>query len=230
MTAITRQIDLTTPRTVGQILNTALRLYAQMPLLFITLAGIVVIPYELLVVLLSSGKASAATQLLLALAGLAIVNPFISALEMQALLDLGEGRRPEISSVIRRGLGVLPVVAATQIVAGLAELAGLLLVLPAIYLAVRLAVAAPVAATESTDWPGAIRRSVSLTRGNFFRVLAVLAVQVPLYLAVSLIVGHLAAATIIVGLLLAVVSQSFSTLLISLLYFDLRARATTPVA
>ena len=155
-----------------------MRIYARLPLLFMFLAGIVVVPYEVVVILVSHGKTVATTaELLLALADLALVNPCVAALEMQALIDLGEGRRPQIADVMRRGVMVLPVVAAAEIVAGLAEFVGFSCVIPGVILAVRLAVAAQVAATERTDWPGAIRRSVWLTRGNFWRVLGLLAIQ-----------------------------------------------------
>ena len=50
-------LDLGRQRTVGEILGTALRLYARAPLLFLFLAGIVVVPYEVIVVLLEHGKA-----------------------------------------------------------------------------------------------------------------------------------------------------------------------------
>ena len=204
-----------------------------MPLLFMFLAGIVVVPYEVVVILVSHGKTVATTtELLLALAALALVNPCISAFEMQALVDLGEGRRPQIPDVLRRGVMVLPVVAAAEIVAGLSEFVGILLfVIPGVILAVRFAVAAPVAATERTNWPGAIRRSMWLTVGNFWRVLGLLAIQAVLTYLVAVIIGAgSSVVAVIVGLALGVLAQSFCTLLIGLLYFDLRARDAARVA
>jgi hypothetical protein len=215
---------------VGQLLDTAMRLYARLPLLFTFLAGIVVVPYEVIEILVAGGKhVPAETLLLLALADWALVNPCVVALVMQALIDLGEGRRPQITDVIRRGLMVLPVVAAAEIVAQLLAFAGFLLVIPGVILTVRLAVAAQVAATERTNWPDAIRRSVLLTRGNFLRVLGLVAIQWLLTYLVARIIGGSVAATI-VGLVLGVIAQSFCTVLISLLYFDLRARDSARVA
>jgi hypothetical protein len=205
------------------------------------LAGIVVVPFEVIVIVLSHNRSVATTTaLVLALANLALVNPCITALVMQALIDLGEARRPRIPDVMRRGLTVLPVVAAAQIVAGLSEFAvllvattpgGVLALIPAVILAVRLAVAPQVAATEKTNWPGAIRRSVSLTRRNFWRVFGLLAIEWLLTSLVAVIIGNgRSVAAAIVGLVLGVVAQSFCTLLISLLYFDLRARDGARVA
>jgi hypothetical protein len=233
VTAIGTRIDLNSPRTIGQILNAALRLFARQPLLFLFLAGIIVVPYEVITILVEGGKSpSATTNLLLLLAQLALVNPCIVALEMQALIDLGEARRPEIPSIIRRALIVLPVVAATEIIAGLsAGVAALFLFLPGIYVAVRLTVAAPAAATEKTNWPGAIRRSLVLTRGNSWRVFGLWAMQFVLLFVVAVIVaGGSSLGATIVGVALAVLTYSFFTLLVNILYFDLRARAAAPVA
>ena len=69
-----------------------------------SLAGIVVVPFEVIVIVVSHGKSVATTTaLVLALANLALVNPCVTALVMQALIDLGEGRRPQIPNVMRRG-------------------------------------------------------------------------------------------------------------------------------
>ena len=225
------QIDLSRPRTNGQILDAAFRTYARRPLLFMFLTAIVLVPYGVAVVLVAQQKhVSAATELLLALAELALVNPVIAALQMQALLDLGEGRQPHITDVVARGLRVLAVVAAADIIAGICEVAGLFLfVIPGVFAAVRLAVAAPAAATEPITWPEAIRRSLELTRGNFWRVLGLLAIQAVLTYLVALILGAGSVAGVAVGAVLAVIAQSFCMLLINLLYFDLRARQTAPV-
>jgi hypothetical protein len=225
-------LDLSSPRTVGQIVDAAFRLYARRPLLFIFLAAIVLIPYGIVTVLVSDSKhVSTATEFVLLLADLALVNPFVSALQMQAILDLGRGVQPVVADVVRRGVKVLAVVAAADIVAGLTEFAGLLFfVIPGILAAVRLAVVAPAAASEQITWPEAIRHSLLLTRGNFWRVLGLLVIQAVLLYLVATIIGASSIAVAIVGAALAVVAQSFCTLLINLLYFDLRARQAAPVA
>ena len=229
MNTTTDPIDLDIPRTIGEIVRAAMGIYARWPLLFVFLAGIVIVPYEVVFALVTAGHAgpSASTILILALVELVLVNPLIAALEMQLLIDLGNGAVPRAGSIVSRGLRVLAVVAAAQIVVGLAVAAGLVLfVLPGVYMAVRLAVAAPVAAAEANiHWPGAIRRSLALTAHNFWRVLGLLAIQGLLIYFVGLIVGANTVAGVILGLVLAVLAYSFSTLLISLLYFDLRARA-----
>jgi len=225
-------LDLNSPRTIGQILDTAFRVYARVPAMFVLLAGVVVIPYELLVLLVEQAKTVAAsTTLLLVLADVAIVNPFIAALGMQVLLELAEEERPRFATVAARGLAALPVVVAAQIVSGLVEFAGLILfVIPGLFAAVRLAVAASAAAAERTSWPAAISRSLQLTQGNFLRVLGLLVIQNLLtYLVGSIIASGVGLVALLVGMALSVLAQSFCALLVNLLYFDLRARATMAV-
>lgn len=226
------QIDLRAPRSVGQILDLAFRLYARRLLLFLFLAAIVLIPYGVVTALVTHSRhVSSSTELILALADLALVNPFVAAMQMQVLIDLGEGRKPRIPDVLARGLRVLAVVAAADIVASVCEFAGLVLfVVPGVILAVRLAVVAPAAASGGVSWPAAISRSFRLTRGNFWRVLGLLLIQgVLTYLALAIESQNSIAAAII-GVVLAILAQSFCTLLISILYFDLRSREAALVS
>ena len=228
------QISLDHPRTIGEIVRAAMGIYARRPLFFLALTGAIVVPYEIVFALVSSSKGGGSTALvlLLALVDLALVNPFVTALETQALVDLGAGIQPSFGTVFTQALRVLPVVAAAEIIAGLSEFMGLaLFVLPGVYLAVRMAVAAPVAAVEQTDWLDAIRSTLVITRRNFWRVLDLLAIQGLLTYMVAVIIGAGNTLTsTILGLLFAVLAQSFTTLLISLLYFDLNARAALAAA
>lgn len=229
----TTDLDLTQPRTLGQILGTAARLYVRQALLLIVLAGIVVIPYEVVVVLLGRGKGGIAVgdELLLALVALALIYPCIAAMQVQVLLDVSAGERPRASSVIRRGIVVLPVVAAADIIAGIGIFAGLIFFLiPGLVLAARWAVVAPAAAVERTDWPTALRRSGQLTRGNYRRVFALLVVIFGLSDAVALVAGNGdQIGSSIVAVALSVLVDSFGVLLLNLLYFDLRARESGSV-
>ncbi len=232
MTEPAHQIDLSSPRSVGQILDAAFRVYVRMPLLFIFLAGIIVIPYSVVNDLVTNVKhVSSSTIVVLLLANVAIVTPVIVALEMQVLIDLGAGRRPVLGDVLVRGLKVLPTVAAAEIVANLIAFAGLFFfIVPGLLAAIRLAVAASTAATEQVSWPDAIRRSFSLTRGNSWRVFGLILIEDALTYLVAAITGAASPALVVIGIAGAIVAQSFCVLLIGLLYFDLRARETAPVA
>jgi hypothetical protein len=226
-------LDLSVPRTNGQVFAVAFRIYSRWAHLFIFLGAIALIPYGAVTVILTGAKhVATSTELILALADIAIVNPFIAAMQMQALTDLGDRRSPVLTDVLRRGLAVLPVVAAADIIAGLPEFVGLiypLFVIPGLLAAVRLVVAAPVAAAEHVTWLDAVRRSVRLTRGNAWRVFGLLLIQAVLTLVIASLVGTSAISVAIVGVALAIVAQSFFTLVIALLYFDLRAREAGPV-
>lgn len=228
------ELDLNAPRTVGEIVRTATRVYARLPLLFIVTAAIVVVPYELAVIaVVQSRHLAIGAELLLGLANLALVGPFIAAMQMQALLDLGQPRqqRPAVADAIRRGLTVLPVVAAVDIVAGFAVGLGLLwFILPGILIAVRWAVAAQVAAAERTNWPTALRRSFRLTHRSFLRVLMLVVISDVLADLGTVAIRRNDVATWVLEAAVAVLAHSFGTLLIDLLYFDLRAREAPRVA
>ncbi len=199
-----------------------------MPLLFLFLAGIVVVPYEVVVVLLEHGKGGTpiGTELVLMLVELALIDPSISAVQVQALLDLGDGEHPQVKDVIRRGLTVLPVVAAAEIIAGIGIAVGVLFfIIPGVILALRWAVVAQVAAVERTNWPNALRRSAQLARRNYWRIFAILVTVGVLNEIPADVTGtgnHLGRTML--GIALAILVHSFGTLMMSLLYFDLRAR------
>lgn len=242
--------DLGQPRTVAEVFATALGLYARYPLLFLGLAMVVVVPYELLVLVVAKASplgqenASPGTSLTLALVYFALVGPLVSSLQVRAVLMLGEHEQPRFLVVIRRSLRVLPVVMAAEIIAGLGIAGGLLLFfIPGVILGLRWAVVAQVAAIEQTDWPGALRRSWALTAAagaSRSRIVALVVGQglriLVLLLCVSLInltLTRIGAAVIgtrtrpaevVAGIAIAVVESSFQALTLAVLYFDLRAR------
>jgi len=227
-------LDLEHQRRLAEILGTALRLYGRAPLLFLLLAGIVVVPYQVTVVLLEHGKgqSSVGTAFLLGLLGVALINPCIAAVQVQAILDFGQGERPRVADVIRRGLSVLPVVAAAEIIADIGIGIGLVcFAIPGVLLAIRWAVVAQAAAVERTNWPTALRRSGQLARRNYWRILGILLIGGLLNETAADVIGtgnHLGST--IVGIALALLAGSFGTLLTNLLYFDLRARENARLA
>ena len=106
---------------------------------------------------------------------LALIDPCVAAVQVQAVLSIGDGERPQIADVIRRGLIVLPVVAAAEIIAGIGIAIGaVFFIIPGVLLAIRWAVVAQAAAVERTDWPTALRRSGQLARRNYWRIFGIL--------------------------------------------------------
>ncbi len=126
---------------------------------------------------------------------------------------------------------MLPVATAAQLVAGIAIGAGLVaFVIPGVLLAVRLAVVAQVAAVERTDWTGALRGSLALTRGHGWHVFGALAVSgvVDLLLAEAAGAGASHAALgvqVVLAIGVGTIGQSFAAVIAAVLYFDLRARS-----
>lgn len=228
-------LDLHTPRALPALFGTALQLYRSHLLLFITLAGLLVIPFQVASVLLvgtgHSGNLTSKQELdliLSAIVDFALVIPTVSALQVEAVLQIGEGRVPRLSETLRLSARVLPTAVAASIIAGIGIAVGfMLLVLPAIWLAIRLYVVAQTAAVERADWPTTLRRSFTLTRGSSWRIFGMLLIvdliNVTFVNVQSLLSLHGAdgvALAVAVDLLI----QSFTALLGAILYFDLRAR------
>jgi hypothetical protein len=238
----TRSIDLNQPRSVLGIIGTSLVLYGKYPLLILTLALMVIAPYELIVLALTKTapfgqqNLSASTVVVLVLIENALIGPLISALVVTALVTVAEGGQPRLVEVVSRGVTALPVVAAAQIVAGFGILIGLFLfVIPGVLIAIRLAVVAQVAAVERTDWIGALRRSVELTARQWLHVFGVLVVAAVVVLAVTDVGAALAGtshhpAQVAIGIAVQTVARSFTAIVMALLYFDLLARSRVPPA
>jgi hypothetical protein len=233
----TEPIDLSIPRSVGQIVDLAVIGHRRAPLLFLTLALSVVAPYVLIVLAatgatpLGENHAATSTMLALELVSFALVGPLISVLSVHALSSLATGLRPRLGDVYGPALRVLPVATAAQLVAGVGIGLGLLVfVIPGLLLAVRLAVVAQVAAVERTDWIGALRGSLALTLGNGWHVFGAVIVtgvfDFALAAAAEAIAGsHTDLAQVVLAIVVLTVGQSFAALVSALLYFDLRARS-----
>ena len=227
------------PRSVAEIVGEALDIYQRYPLLFLTLALGVIVPYELAVLaatgegpLATPAHPSPATTILLFLIEYALLQPLISALHIHAVIQIGEGRRPRLVQVAVRGLRVLPEVFAAVVAAGLGIGLGFLaLIVPGILLALRWLVVAQVAAVDHEGWLPSLRRSGELTRGNYLHILGLLLVTALLVGAVNLAAGAIplgsssGAASVAVGIVARTLTASFAALALALLYFDLRARS-----
>lgn len=167
-------------------------------------------------------------------AELLVIPALVTAMHVAAVVDLGEGRRPSM----RRSLGVaaragLP---ATLVVAmySVGVLVGvLLLVAPGVFLSVHWYFGAQAAVAEGRRGRGALRRSGELVGwrwGPVFGSLivlgfltAVLAGAVGLVLDAAL--GDADAAQLAELIAAHAVAVSFTSLVATLLFFDLRARS-----
>ncbi|MFZ1926691.1 MAG: hypothetical protein WAU42_11175 [Solirubrobacteraceae bacterium] len=236
-------IDLGRERSAVEILRTALVMYRRYPLLFATLAIGVIAPFELArlavtgVGPLGSGKVgNEGTFLSFELIYYVLVSPLISALHVHAVIEIGEGRRPRIGPVALRGLGVLTVVVAAEIVAGvLIGLGFIALIVPGIILSLRWSVVAQTAAVDHEGWMPALRRSAQLTAGHYWHIFRVLLAIGFLTFLIAAITAALAGGgnntsvvSVLIGVVVYTIIASFGALTLAVLYFDLRAREAGP--
>jgi hypothetical protein len=233
-------VDLRRVKSAAEVIGDALRCYAGYPALFAALTLAVVVPYAAIVLLIERAgllgvtRHGATAAIIVILLNVLIVGPLISALHVNAVVEIGEGRKPGLSQVFARGVRVLPVVAAAEIVAGIATAIGFLaLVVPGLILLARWAVVAQAAAIERVDWHTALNRSAELTRGAYLHVLGVL-ISVGLIDTVIENVGTAVAGSgasalqVAVGIVVETVTLSFAALTSAMLYYDLLARRSSP--
>lgn len=237
-------IDLARPRSIGDILGGALGLYRRHPWLFAILALGVIAPYDLaLLAVTGSGPLETGSHqdtegyLLLMLLNLSLVGPLISALHVHAVVSIGEGGRPRVGEVALRGLQVLPIVVAAEVMATLGIALGFLaLIVPGVLLSLRWAVVAQAAAIEEEGWLPALRRSRWLTSGHYLRIFGLLFVTGLLTAVLTRGAAAIALGSssdpgsVVLGIAVHTLTASFAALTLALLYFDLLARVTTPPA
>ncbi len=231
------------PRPAHRLVIATFGLYRRYPLLFLILAAGVIVPYQAIVFAftgagpLAQGSLGFGTGTLLTVVDWVLIGPLISALHVHAVAEAGAGREPQLGPVSRRGLSVLPVVAAASIISGLAIGLGLVaLVVPGIILILRWNVVAQEAAIEHEGWLPALRRSAQLTAGHYGHIFVfgiyVGVIVVAPALLVGLAFGHdsTTAASFSVGVIVAILTRSFGALGAALLYFDLRGRLESSAA
>jgi hypothetical protein len=224
------------PRGPTSLIGATFRLYGRYPVLFLILAAGVIVPFDLIVLAITGGGAysqadtSVSTQVVVGVLGAILISPLISALHVHAVADVRQAQDPHLGSVARRGLTVLPVVAAATIMSGLGIGLGLIaLIVPGVILFFRWAVVAQVAAIDHEGWLEALRGSRRLTAGNYTHIfLLFLLVGVTVgwtgNIAALVLAHNHSAAAFLIDLAIHIVTASFAALAIALLYYDLVAR------
>jgi hypothetical protein len=181
----------------------------------------------------SQADTSISVTAVFAVVGWILINPLISALHVHAVADVHQGQEPELGSVTKRGLRVLPVVIAAVIMSGLGAALGLLaFIVPGVILFFRWAVVAQVAAIDHEGWIEALQGSRRLTAGNYvhiFLVLLLIGITVGWTGNVaSLVLAHNhSAVAFVIDLIIHVITAGFAALATALLYYDLVARRQT---
>jgi hypothetical protein len=225
------------PHSAPRLLAATVDLYRRYPLLFLVLAAGVIVPYEVLTLLatgtgqLSRANAGVGASYILLLLDLFLVGPLISALHVHAVAEVRQGGEPQLATVFRRGLKVLPVVVAATIVSSLGIFVGFLLfVVPGVILFLRWVVVAQAAAIENEGWSTALRRSQQLSAHRYMHVILFVLftgviVAVP-GVAAGFAFGHhdTGPASLLAGLAIHIVTASFAALAMALLFYDLLVR------
>jgi hypothetical protein len=231
------EIQIERPRGVFEILEATFALYQRFPALWFVLAAGVVVPYQVIVLLVTGAgpfaqsHVGAGASLVLEITDGLLVGPLISALHVHGVRDVRDGNRPLVRDVARRSIVVLPVVSAAVIISLLGVIAGTIaLIVPGFLLWMRWSVAAQVAALEKGGWTDALRHSAEITRGHYWHIFQVILLclligGVPFFAAgAAFSHTHTNAASFLVGTALRVLTNSFVALAIAILYFDLKAR------
>lgn len=225
------------PRSVPALIAATFALYRRFPWLFLILAGAVVVPYQLLVLLItgtgpfSRQEVGPPASPILVLTDFVLIVSLISALHVHAVKEIRDGNEPRLLRIARHGLAVLPAVSGVLIISCLGISVGLLaLVIPGVILWCRWAVVAPVATLERKGVTETLRRSAGLADGHYRHVLGLLlVVGVPsfgLSFGLGRVFGHTetTVASFLTGTALQVLTSSFSALTTALLFYDLSAR------
>jgi hypothetical protein len=230
-------IELDQSRSIRELIVASAALYLRFPILFLVLAGVAVVPYEVIVLLvtgggpLALGRTGFVTSNLFTVFDSFLVTPLISALHVRAVREVGDGSRPRLVPTFRQSLSTLPVVAIAAGISSVAILIGsFALLVPGLLLMARWAVVAQTAALDGGSWKDPLRRSADLTDGyrwhSFGLVITAGLVAFVPSLALGAVFGHKSttAASFIAGTGLQVLLRSFEALITALLYFDLKAR------
>ncbi|HEU4658860.1 MAG TPA: glycerophosphoryl diester phosphodiesterase membrane domain-containing protein [Capillimicrobium sp.] len=231
------------PRGIRELVAEALVLYQRDWLRYVTLAALVIVPADLLVLGLGVGELSASydaemprgdmyVSFALAVVTGALVFPMTIAV-LRARLD---DAPTTVRAALRAGLDVFAAVlaAAILVVAGLV-LGLFAFVVPGLILAVRLAVTVPAVVVEGRRGVEALDRSWRLTRGAFFRTAgALLSIFVPLFVFMAVVVGIPAnllaeeadayGVMLLGSMVIEVLTTPYFAIGITLLFGDLRAR------
>jgi hypothetical protein len=235
------------PRRIGEILSTAFRLYRRHWQTLFAIAAVVVVPLTLLEyvvgrwvrtqgevlrndeVVSTSFWAVAIAALVAAVVGVLLYHLLSGAITRAIAAELA-GEDPDVEESYRFGFARLGSVLLVSILVGLATLGGLiLLIIPGIYIGVRLAVSVEALVVEGRRGTEAMRRSWALVGGHWWHAFATLLVAAIIMSVVEAVITapFSAGAWFVQGLAAAVatvVTLPYGALIGVVLYLDLRAR------
>jgi hypothetical protein len=235
------------PRGIGEILSTAFQLYRRYWRTLVAIAAVVVVPLTLLqygigrwfrshgqqlhdqVVVSTSFWAVAGASLLAALVGLLLYQVLTGAITRTIATEVA-GQDLGLEQSYRFGFARLGPILVVSILVGLATVLGLIvLIIPGIYIGVRLAVSIQALVVEGKRGTDAMRRSWDLVGGHWWHAAFTLLVGALITGVVNAVITapFSAGAWFLQGIAAAVatiVTLPYGALVGVLLYLDLRAR------
>jgi Membrane domain of glycerophosphoryl diester phosphodiesterase len=166
---------------VGAVLNRSLDVYQRFFWRLVVTAAVVYVALDLVRAIVASAdveREETLALLQLLSISLSIVGFFwLSGALVEAVQDVRDGKiDTTIGELFARTRPRLPSLIGAGLVAGVAILAGLLLIVPGLYLLTRWSLLTPVIVLEGRPAREAFRRSWELVQGNGWRVFAVIAV------------------------------------------------------
>jgi hypothetical protein len=238
------------PRGIGEILSTAFQLYRRYWRTLLPIAALVVVPLTLLEhaigdwvrrhgqqlqdqVVSTSLWAQAAAWLLAALVGLLLYQVLTGAITRAIAAEVA-GQDLDIEQSYRFGFARLGPILVVSILVGLATLLGLIvLIIPGIYIGVRLAVSTQALVVEGRQGTAAMRRSWDLVGGHWWHAaFTVLLAGLLTEVVNAVITAPFGAGAWFVQAVAAAVATTvtlpYGALVGVLLYLDLRAPQGTP--
>jgi hypothetical protein len=227
-------LEIERPRSATELIGATFALYRRYPWLFLVLAAVVIVPYQVLDAIPALGLVHGTARGLLSFAfgvsDIALVLPLISALHVYAADDVRRGRIPEIRSVARRGIATLSIVSPAVLLSWLGVTVGLvILIVPGVILMLRWAVVAQTASLGAKSWKEALARSRRLTRGRHGHVFALLLLVFLITLVPSALLFPFfglktTTLSFLIEAAISIPVSSFNALALAFLYFDLTAR------
>jgi hypothetical protein len=234
------------PRSVGEILETAFRLYGRHWAVLMQIVAVVVVPLTLLQYLVGdavSGNVTTTTNgqvalqegagqgilagFLVAVLGLLILQILYGAVAW-AVATVLVGRQPDIGESYRFGYRRMWSILLVGVLFALAVFGGLILfVVPGVIFAVRFSVSVPALVVEGRRGTEALSRSWNLVRGYSWPVFGAFLVAFLLTSIVNSVLTSTSANWFVQGVLASIgsiVTTPFVGLVIGLIYFDLRVR------
>jgi hypothetical protein len=239
VTNVSAPLDLTRPRTLGELISETFALFGRHSGVFLTATLIVVTPVTLLVEgvwgrALAEGPGADAAP---AVSGVAaalnalVVLPLVTAVHVIVVQAAARGEGMDVGDALRAAAARLGPAVGTVLIYSLAAFAGtLLLVVPGIWIAIRWYFGVQAVVVDGLPPLRALSRSAELVRGAWWRTFGCVVAMVLLALVLASVMTAVVAAfdsppIYVTGLILAqAVTLSLTATFGTLLFFDLRAR------